>query len=309
MSYNSDGNLTSIQTVAQYADQWQLKHLQYEGGPDNGGGSTTNIGNRIMANRIPDIKAAVIHNYADNWFSANANGTAPQGTNDVVCYFVMSAGVSRYGCWGATEDLNHIQNLSLAPKYDALCELTGMCGNEPTINLTTPLNNAVVQVNNALTISANATDPDGIVNRVEFFAGSELIGVDSIAPYSIQWTPTQTGINVLLAKSIDNHGKFTFTDGIVIEVSNTSEINELNKIHLSIFPVPAGNVLMIQFSKVEKPEGKIEVRDVLGKLFLVKIVNDNEIKINVDNLKAGIYFITLKLKDGNSVVRRITVNR
>ncbi|GDX53123.1 hypothetical protein LBMAG27_21700 [Bacteroidota bacterium] len=311
MSSNSDGNLTSIQTLSQFADQWQIKHLQYEGGPDNGGGSTTNIGNRISANRIPEMKTAVIHNYQDNWFSANANGTAPLGTNDLINYFVISGKVSRYGCWGATEDLNYLQNLSNAPKYDALCFLTGMCGNEPTVSLTTPLNNASAYVNTSVNISATASDPDGTIKRVEFFVGSTLVGVDSIAPYYVQWTPTQIGIVAVLAKSIDNDGKFTFDDANVVEViSNPLTVNEIeNNIDFRISPNPASDVLDIFLSNIYNTNSIIEVRNILGKLLMAETVYSGENKMDVSNLVAGIYFITLKPESGKEIVRKIIVCR
>jgi hypothetical protein len=306
MSANSDGNVTNIQTLAQYAAQWHIKHLQYEGGPDNGGGSTTNIGNRILANRIQDIKAAVIHNYQDNWFSANANGTAPVGTNDVVNYFVMSGGVSRYGCWGATEDLNYLQSLSKSPKYDALCFLTGMCGNEPTVSLTTPVNNSTVLVNTSVNISATANDPDGTIKGVEFFVGSVLIGIDSVFPYSIQWTPSQLGIVGILAKAIDNDGKFTFTDANVIEViTNTTAINdrEFNE-DFQIFPVPTNDVFVIILSGNVAPEGIIEVRNILGKLCSKKHIHKARMEMDISNLDAGIYFISL-LSDQKTYTQKV----
>lgn len=308
MSSNSDANVTAIQTVAQYANQWQLKHLQYEGGPDNGGGSTTNIGNRILANRTPEMKTAVIHNYKDNWFSANANGTAPVGTNDVANYFVMSGGVSRYGCWGATEDLKYIKNPASAPKYDALCTLTGMCGNEPTVSLTAPLNNASVQLSTAATISANASDPDGTVKKVEFFVGSTLVGVDSISPFATQWTPTQPGIVAVLAKSIDNDGKFTFTEANVVTVINTVGIKENeNNLSLTIFPVPANNEVWISVSGIEKPNGTIELRNVLGDLLIKRSVSNTETKLDVSELDSGFYFITLISDCGRVSVKKITI--
>ena len=299
MSANSDSNVLNIQTLAQYAGQWNIKHLQYEGGPDNGGGSTTNISSRIMANRISDMKTAVIHNYEDNWFSANANGTAAVGTNDVINYFVMSGGVSRYGCWGATEDLNYLQDLSKTPKYDALCFLTGMCGNEPVISLTTPLNNSMVIVNTSQSISAISSDPDGTISKVEFFVGSDLVGVDSVFPYSVPWSPVQLGTVAVLAKAIDNDGKFTFTDANVIEViANTTVINENeNRIDFHIIPVPANDKLQIIISKSIKPYGIIEIRNVLGKLCMKEPINKVSMEIDINNLNEGIYFVTLVMEN------------
>ncbi len=310
MSATSDGNVSSIQTLAQLANQWQIKHLQYEGGPDNGGGSTLNIGNRIAANRIPEMKTAVIHNYRDNWFSANANGSAPLGTNDLVNYFVMSGGVSRYGCWGAIEDLKQMSDLSNAPKYDALCYLSGMCGNEPDITLLTPVNNQTIPVNTTVNITANASDPDGTVRKVEFFAGPVLIGVDSISPYSIPWIPTKLGIEGILAKAIDNDGKFTFTDMNVLTVvpNTTSIIESENNPGILIFPVPAYDVLEIRFVNTVHPVGQLEIRDVFGKLHLNQPINTSVEHVDISHLNAGIYFATFEIDDQHYTQRIIKAN-
>lgn len=297
MNANSDGNLAAIQTLAQFADQWQIKHLQYEGGPDNGGGSTVNVGNRILANRLPEMKTAVLHNYRDNWFSARANGTAPVGTNDLVNYFVMSAGVSRYGCWGATEDLDHLKNLSKAPKYDALCVLTGLCGNEPSTSLRTPANNTKLPANVSASISADATDPDGSIRKVEFFVGSVLIGVDSIFPYSVNWIPTDLGFHAVFAKSIDNDGKFTFDDPHVIEVvPNTTAVeNHESPIQISLFPNPIQDELKLSFSELPIAGGRIELRDALGKLWKYLPIKEQHMQLDLSELGNGIYFVTVIL--------------
>jgi hypothetical protein len=297
MNANSDGNLAAIQTLAQFADQWQIKHMQYEGGPDNGGGSTVNVGNRILANRLPEMKTAVLHNYRDNWFSARANGTAPVGTNDLVNYFVMSAGVSRYGCWGATEDLDHLKNLSKAPKYDALCVLTGLCGNEPSTSLRTPANSSKLPVNVSASISADATDPDGSIKKVEFFVGSVLIGVDSSFPYSVNWIPTELGFHAVFAKSIDNDGKFTFDDPHVIEVvPNTTAVeNHESPIQISLFPNPIQDELKLSFSAIPIAGGRIELRDALGKLWKYLPIKEQHMQLDLSELGNGIYFVTVIL--------------
>jgi len=311
MSANSEGNVASIQALAQFADQWGIKHLQYEGGPDNGGGSTTNIANRISANRLPDMKTAVLHNFRDNWFSANANGAAAPGTNDLINYFVMSGGASRHGCWGATEDLKYIPNLVNAPKYDALCVLTGKCGNEPNVNLTAPGNNILIDLNMPVTITADASDPDGSVAKVEFFVGSTLIGSDDTAPYSVTWTPTQLGRVVVLAKAIDNDGKYRFDDPRVLEVAiNVSAVTELETgVGLRIFPVPAQDMLELELLHVGNAAGVIEMRDLLGKLVLSKTFNGTLERLDVRGLPAGVYLVSLRLETGAVLVKKVVVVR
>ena len=55
--------------LKQIADIFQIKMLQYETGPDNGGDDATNIQNRINANRDAGIKTLLIHDLKDNWFA------------------------------------------------------------------------------------------------------------------------------------------------------------------------------------------------------------------------------------------------
>lgn len=305
MTASSDSNVVSIKYLAELANQWQMKHLQYEGGPDNGGGSTVNIKNRIRANRIQEMKQLVIHNYKDNWFSAN--GKAPVGTNDLANYFVMSGKSSRYGCWGATEDLRFLKDLSKAPKYDALCQLTGMCGNEPVVSLTQPNDLSIAFVQSPLTITAEASDLDGKVEKVEFFVGSTLIGIDSAAPFSFTWTPVQTGIFTLAAKAIDNHEKYTFSSTRHVTVENrTGHISKLPRpLNFNVFPVPANQSIHIHFEQAFL-DGSLEIRDIFGKTFFHQKLQDETLSIAVNEWKNGVYFIILENIEGR-VVQKIMI--
>lgn len=312
MSATSDENVPRIQILAQYAAQWGLKHLQYEGGPDNGGGSTTNIGNRITANRLPEMKTAILHNYQDNWFSENANGTALPGTNDLINYFVLSGKVSRYGCWGATEDLNYLQDLSHAPKYAALCELSGNCGNEPLISLLSPLNQSIVEPNTTHSISAEATDPDGTIQKVEFFVGATLLGVDSIAPFAISWTPQQIGTVAILAKAIDNQGKYRFTETNVVEVAlNISGTQEPSgSTQLQISPNPAGgNEIELFVTNRDPLHGSVSILDLLGRVIRNKAIHEPRMKMELSGLAAGTYFLSLREESGEQWVKKFVVIR
>jgi hypothetical protein len=81
--------------------------------------------------------------------------------------------------------------------------------NPPTVALTAPANNTSVNVNTAVTVSATASDPDGTVSKVDFYAGTTLIGTDITSPYSISWTPTVAGTYAITAKATDNGGAAT----------------------------------------------------------------------------------------------------
>jgi hypothetical protein len=72
-------------------------YCSYEGGPDHGGGSTTNIANRIMAERDNDMGAVWTLNYDDAFFKVGGN---------LAMQFTLSSAYCRYGCWGLTEDIS-----------------------------------------------------------------------------------------------------------------------------------------------------------------------------------------------------------
>lgn len=147
----------------------------------------------ITANRIPAMKEAVKHHYTENWFSANANGMAPQGTNALINYFAYTGYVSRYGCWGALEDLSPLiqRGLFFHPS-------TRLCANSAASVLIaqrlwlSPGGLNTLALFTPVQIEATANRPDGSVQFVEFFAGTDWIGTDSITPFSVIWTPVDS---------------------------------------------------------------------------------------------------------------------
>ncbi|TLM76934.1 chitinase C-terminal domain-containing protein [Microbulbifer harenosus] len=88
----------------------------------------------------------------------------------------------------------------------------------PSISLTSPANGSSHTTGTSLTISANATDSDGSVSKVEFFVDGDLIATDTSAPYSTQWVAT-LGDHTVTAVATDND-ELTASAGADIEVSD-----------------------------------------------------------------------------------------
>jgi hypothetical protein len=61
----------------------------------------------------------------------------------------------------------------------------------------------------AASISATASDPDGSIDRVEFYAGTTLIGSDTSAPYSVNWSNIPAGTWTISARAVDDQGAMT----------------------------------------------------------------------------------------------------
>src|SRR6266850_1064472 len=81
MRADSDNGIANTDALHAVAQDFGLKHVVYEGGPDNGGGSTTNVGSRILANRDPGMKDLIEHDMRDNWFGRGG---------DLYMYFALS---------------------------------------------------------------------------------------------------------------------------------------------------------------------------------------------------------------------------
>jgi chitinase len=88
----------------------------------------------------------------------------------------------------------------------------------PTVKITSPKNNATVYRLLGTTIKADASDSGGAITKVEFYAGSTLLGTDTSAPYSLSWRPSATGNHTLTAKAYDNDGAVTTSSPITVKV-------------------------------------------------------------------------------------------
>jgi len=94
-------------------------------------------------------------------------------------------------------------------------------GKPPVFNssvVVTPLTNGQIPVGNPVTLSASASDPDGTIASVQFFANSQSIGTVSAFPYNTTWTPTALGTYSLTAKATDNDGNVTTSAITVVNV-------------------------------------------------------------------------------------------
>ncbi|MEY2878996.1 MAG: hypothetical protein RLZZ15_1376, partial [Verrucomicrobiota bacterium] len=79
--------------------------------------------------------------------------------------------------------------------------------NGPSVALTAPASGSSVTTGLPVTVTATAaaTAP-ATIGRVDFFAGTTLVGTAGAAPYTISWTPTTSGTFSLTARATDSNG-------------------------------------------------------------------------------------------------------
>jgi hypothetical protein len=105
----------------------------------------------------------------------------------------------------------------------------------PLVTITNPVNSAVLYVSNPLagmTVSATASDLDGTVTNVQFFAGTNKIGQSAASPWSATWTNMTSGSYLLTAHATDNSGATTLSPAVSVSV-NVSPLPPLLRITLA----------------------------------------------------------------------------
>ena len=80
------------------------------------------------------------------------------------------------------------------------------------------------------------------------------------------------------------------TSSAIFINNTTTTISEINK-HLTIYPIPAKDFLTINSSNLIK---KIEIIDVAGKSILSQNANSENVRVNIQDLRKGVYFIRIQ---------------
>ncbi len=114
LAEDSAGQVRARQTIIDLAEEFGVKALCYEGGPDSGANSVStpeeNVANRIRAHRNPRIGDLIYTDMKDHWFDLGG---------DLFMFFTLSSAYSRWGMWGLTEDIRRTDT----PKFQAIRRL------------------------------------------------------------------------------------------------------------------------------------------------------------------------------------------
>ena len=103
--------------------------------------------------------------------------------------------------------------------------------NPPSVSISEPLDGSSIEYfdGRTITLSADASDSDGNIAKIEFFLNGSSVGVDTTAPYSVNWD-AQVGSHMLTAVATDNTN--------MTAVSAATELN--------VTPLGDGDLIVLQ---------------------------------------------------------------
>jgi len=139
----------------------------------------------------------------------------------------------------------------------------------PTVSLTSPANGAVFAPPASMTMTATASDSDGSVSGVSFYANGNLIGSGTFtAPnqYSFTWNNVAAGSYNLTARATDDRGATTTSNSRNINVDNPPTVSITSPTNGATFAAPASIAINTNaadsdgfVSKVEFFENSIKI--------------------------------------------------
>lgn len=140
--------------------------------------------------------------------------------------------------------------------YDNLDSYSAGSSNAtPQVSITSPVNGASFSSGTVVNVTATATDQDGTISQVEFFANGSSIGIDTSTRYSVNWS-IGTGSYTLTARATDNLGATATSTGIAVTGQNGTASS------MSVASIVTGTVSAGAGSK--QGTATITIRDNLG---------------------------------------------
>ena len=96
----------------------------------------------------------------------------------------------------------------------------------PTASIVSPVYGSYVKADSVLTITANAADADGTIDSVVFSINGIKIGVDKVAPYTLNWKAVSQYSASISATAYDNSGAATIASSYVY-INNAPTISPI----------------------------------------------------------------------------------
>lgn len=169
----------------------------------------------------------------------------------------------------------------------------------PVISLTAPASGTTYTAPATLGLAATASDPDGTVAKVEFYAGSVLLATITSPPYVYTWTNVPTGAYTLTARATDNKGAVTACTAVNVTVQNVPPVVTMTSpADGASFAAPATIPIRVTASA---STGTIARLDFFDNTVLIGTINTASATVNATfnyaNVPAGAHGLTVQATD------------
>ena len=186
---------------------------------------------------------------------------------------------------------------------------TTVVGNQaPTVTLTSPSNGTSVTSPASFSLTANASDADGSVTKVDFYNGTTLLFSDNTAPYAYSWTNVAAGSYSITAQATDNGGLVTTSAAVSITATSSSS-NQAPTVLITApvnngtYNSPADITIMVNASDADGTVSKV---DFYNGSTLIGSDNTSPYYITWSGVGGGTYVVTAVATDNLGATKTST---
>lgn len=170
-------------------------------------------------------------------------------------------------------------------------------GNQyPSVNITSPANGSVFPVSADITVTAEASDPDGSVSRVEFFVHETVkIGEATSAPWSITWQNVPAGYYKLKAVATDNRNAIATSLQVALTVAvDTSNPGNEEEAGL-LYPNPNDGNFTFFLPEPLESDQDLHVLSMDGKeVYRGEMYQNERMKVlDLSRIRSGMYVLLI----------------
>jgi len=168
----------------------------------------------------------------------------------------------------------------------------------PSVSIVKPVAGAVFTSPATITISADATDNDGLISKVEFFHGTTKLGEKSSSPWTFNWNNVPSGSYSLTARATDNSGSKTTSSAVNITVRAYPVISITSPVSGSSFTAPANITIAANASN---PDGSITKVEFFNGTSSIISLSAAPWTFTWNNVAAGTYSLTAVATDNSGL--------
>ncbi len=163
----------------------------------------------------------------------------------------------------------------------------------PECSLTAPSEGVNFGTGSDITITANAREIGGTIEKVEFYEGQNLIGSDDTSPYSFTWTNVSRGAYALTAKAISTNTATKISDAINIIVTDAPVVSITSPADNAEFTSPVDITIEANASS----EGAVSKVDFYQNNELIGSDDTSPYSYSWKNVSAGAYELKVEVTD------------
>ncbi len=208
---------------------------------------------------------------------------------------------------------SHVAGTNATATFDHVT-VTPANGQPPAVSLTSPANGASYTAPASIPLAATASDSDGTVTQVQFYAGSTLIGTDTTSPYTFAWSGVPAGSYSLTAVATDNDGLTSMSAAVNVTVAapsnNPPAVSITSPANNAAFTAP-GTIAIT--ASASDSDGSIAKVDFYNGATLLGTKTTAPYTFTWNNVAAGTYTLTAIATDNGgtsttSAAVAVTVN-